>query len=52
VAILCDEGAAATGFRLTAELVRGFAFDNCQCCVAETLRCALMVLPVFAGRAA
>jgi len=34
------------------ELVRGFAYDRCRYCAAETLRCALMVLPVFAGLAA
>jgi hypothetical protein len=27
--ILCDDGVAATGFRLTVELVRGFAYDRC-----------------------
>jgi hypothetical protein len=35
---------------LTAELVRGFAYDDrCRFCAAETLRCAAMLLPVFAG---
>jgi hypothetical protein len=34
------------------ELVRGFAYDGCRYRAAETLRCALMVLPVFAGLAA
>src|SRR5947207_7788553 len=34
------------------ELVRGFAYDRCRYCAAETLRCALMVLPVFARLAA
>jgi hypothetical protein len=34
------------------ELVRGVAYDRWRYCVAETLRCALMVLPVFAGLAA
>jgi hypothetical protein len=34
------------------ELVRGFAYDCCRYCAAEALRCALMVLPVFAGLAA
>jgi hypothetical protein len=40
--------------RLTFELVRGFtfAYDRCRDCAAETLRCAAMLLPVFAGRAA
>jgi hypothetical protein len=33
------------------ELVRGLAYDRCRYCAAETLRCALMLLPVFAGRA-
>jgi hypothetical protein len=34
----------------TFELVRGFAYDRCRFCAAETLRCAAMLLPVFAGR--
>src|SRR4029078_516829 len=51
VATLCDEGVAATGFRLTAELLRGFAYNCCRDCAVGTLRCAAMVLPVFPGRA-
>src|SRR5262245_17737136 len=46
---------ACRGARLTAELARGFTFAyDCRCrfCAAETLRCAPMLLPVFAGRAA
>jgi hypothetical protein len=34
------------------ELARGFAYDRCRDWAAETLRCALMFLPVFAGLAA
>ena len=52
--ILCDDGIAATGFRLTAEFVRGAAYDRCcRVCADETLRCARAVAGIAdAGRAA
>ena len=49
---------ACRGVRLTEELVRGFAYERCGYCAAETLRCARAVagiadagLAAVAGRA-